>query len=111
MSEHYTTAIIVAAGDSTRMGYKLSKQLIPLCGRPAIAYTSARFRNAEMIDEIIVVCRPQDIDDIADIAFQFKLRSCASPPAARIAWKACARASAAATSARRIMRSMTARAC
>ncbi len=72
MSEHYTTAIIVAAGDSTRMGYKLSKQLIPLCGRPAIEYTLRAFQNCDMIDEIDIVTRPQDINDVAQIAFQFK---------------------------------------
>ena len=72
MSEHYTTAIIVAAGDSTRMGYKLSKQLIPLCGRPAIEYTLRAFQDCDMIDEIDIVTRPQDINDVAQIAFQFK---------------------------------------
>ena len=72
MSDIYTTAIIVAAGDSTRMGYKMSKQLIPLCGRPAIEYTLRAFQNCDMIDEIDIVTRPQDINDVAQIAFQFK---------------------------------------
>lgn len=72
MSEIYTTAIIVAAGDSTRMGYKMSKQLIPLCGRPAIEYTLRAFQDCNMIDEIDIVTRPQDINDVAQIAFQFK---------------------------------------
>lgn len=69
MSDRYTTAIIVAAGDSTRMGGKMSKQLIPLNGRPAIEYTLRAFQSCDLIDEIIVVARPQDIDDIAHIAF------------------------------------------
>ena len=72
MNEHFTTAIIVAAGNSTRMGYRMSKQLIPLCGRPAIEYTIRAFQNCSLIDEIIVVARPQDIDDIAHTAFSFK---------------------------------------
>lgn len=72
MSDIYTTAIIVAAGDSTRMGYKMSKQLIPLCGRPAIEYTLRAFQDCDMIDEIDIVTRPQDINDVAQIAFQFK---------------------------------------
>ena len=71
-SDRYTSAIIVAAGSSTRMGSRISKQLIPLCGRPAIEYTIRAFQDCDMIDEIIVVARPQDIDDIAHIAFSFK---------------------------------------
>ena len=72
MSDRYTTAIIVAAGDSTRMGYKISKQLIPLCGRPAIEYTLRAFQSCDEIREIIVVARSQDINDIAHTAFTFK---------------------------------------
>jgi len=70
-SDRYTSAIIVAAGSSTRMGGRISKQLIPLCGRPAIEYTVRAFQDCDMIDEIIVVARSQDIDDIAHIAFNF----------------------------------------
>lgn len=72
MSDRYTTAIIVAAGDSTRMGGKMSKQLIPLLGRPAIEYTLRAFQSCDEIREIIVVARPQDINDIAQTAFAFK---------------------------------------
>jgi 2-C-methyl-D-erythritol 4-phosphate cytidylyltransferase len=71
-SDRFTTAIIVAAGGSTRMGYRISKQLIPLCGRPAIEYTIRAFQDCDRIDEIIVVARPQDIEDIAHIAFNFQ---------------------------------------
>lgn len=72
MSDRYTTAVIVAAGDSTRMGYKMSKQLIPIGGRPAIEYTLRAFQNCDLIREIVVVARPQDINDIAQTAFTFK---------------------------------------
>lgn len=72
MSDRYTSAIIVAAGNSTRMGYRMSKQLIPLNGRPAIEYTIRAFQSCDLIDEIIVVARSQDIDDIAYTAFAFR---------------------------------------
>ena len=72
MSDRFTSAIIVAAGDSTRMGYKLSKQLIPLNGRAAIEYSLKAFQSCDAIDEIIVVARSSDIDDIAAIAFNFR---------------------------------------
>lgn len=70
--ERFTSAIIVAAGDSTRMGYKMSKQLIPINGHPAIEYTLKAFQQCDLIDEIIIVARSQDIDDIAHVAFNFK---------------------------------------
>lgn len=72
MAERFTSAIIVAAGDSTRMGYKLSKQLIPLNGRAAIEYTLRAFNDCSLIDEIIIVARSADIENIAHIAFSFK---------------------------------------
>ena len=72
MADRFTTAIVVAAGDSTRMGYKLSKQLIPLNGRPAIGYTLKAFQDCALIDEIVVAARPADIEDIAHIAFSFR---------------------------------------
>ena len=62
------SAIIVAAGGSTRMGTGDSKQFIPLCGKPAISYTLAAFQACALIDEIVVVSRAQDIDRIAQLA-------------------------------------------
>ena len=72
MADRFTSAIIVAAGNSTRMGYKLPKQLIPLNGRAAIEYTLKAFQSCSLIDEIIVVARSVDIEDIAHIAFEFR---------------------------------------
>ena len=54
-----TTAIIVAAGNSTRMG-KGCKQLILLQGKPVLFYTLSAFEQARLIDESILVCRKQE---------------------------------------------------
>jgi len=67
----FTSAIIVAAGNSTRMGRGISKQLIPINGRPAIDYTVRAFQDCDDIDEIIIVARSEDIDDVARIAFEY----------------------------------------
>lgn len=72
MAQHFTTAIIVAAGDSTRMGYKMSKQLIPIAGRPALEYTVRALQQSTLIDEIVIVARSKDIEDIGQIAFNFR---------------------------------------
>ena len=72
MADRFISAIIVAAGDSTRMGFKMSKQLITLNGHAAIEYTLTAFQDCPMIDEIIVVARACDIDEIAQVAFNFR---------------------------------------
>ncbi len=49
------TAIIVAAGDSRRMGF--DKLFATIAGRPVIAHTIHAFERAACVDEIIVVAR------------------------------------------------------
>ena len=49
------TAIIVAAGDSRRMGF--DKLFAMIAGRPVIAHTMDAFERAGCVDEIIVVTR------------------------------------------------------
>ena len=67
---NFVSAIIVAAGGSTRMGISDSKQFIPLLGKPAIAYTLTAFQSCALIDEIIVVCREQDMERIQEIVLE-----------------------------------------
>lgn len=64
----YVTAVVVAAGNSTRMGSRVSKQFIPLLGKPVIAYTLRAFEQAECVSEVVVVCRESDMPRIKDIA-------------------------------------------
>ncbi len=64
----FVSAIIVAAGGSTRMGTAGSKQFLPLLGKPAIAYTLRAFQDCALIDEIVVVCRAQDMELVQEIA-------------------------------------------
>lgn len=63
--DDFCTAVIVAAGNSQRMGR--DKIMMPLGGRPVIAYALSAFQKCEHIDEIIVVTRPERLQDIADI--------------------------------------------
>lgn len=67
-SKPYVTAIIVAAGNSTRMSGDISKQLIPLLGKPVIAYTFSAFEQADSITDVVVVCRECDMQDIKAVA-------------------------------------------
>lgn len=67
----YTSAILVAAGNSTRMGLPFSKQFIPLCGMYAIEHTVRAFQNCDEIDEIVIVARSEDIESIGALAFDY----------------------------------------
>jgi len=47
------TAVIVAAGRSTRMG--TDKQFLPLRGHPLVAYTVSKFQNCAAVNEVVLV--------------------------------------------------------
>lgn len=55
-----TTAIIVASGNSTRMGNGVSKQMMLLDGIPVVARTIMAFDRCEYINEIIVVAKEEE---------------------------------------------------
>ncbi len=57
------SAVLVAAGSSTRMG--TPKQWLPLCGKPVLAHTLAAFDACPAITEIVVVMRPEDEAPVA----------------------------------------------
>ena len=59
------TAIIVAAGDSRRMGF--DKLFAALAGKPVIAHTIRAFEDASSVDGIIVVAREDRHDEIKTI--------------------------------------------
>jgi 2-C-methyl-D-erythritol 4-phosphate cytidylyltransferase len=51
------SAIIVAAGQGTRMGPNMDKLFLEVCGAPVIAHTWERLDDVELIDEIVLVIR------------------------------------------------------
>lgn len=70
----YVTAIIVAAGNSSRMGQNSSKQLYNLCGIPVLIRTLLAFENAQTVDEVIVVARQEDILQISDLVNGYEIQ-------------------------------------
>ena len=52
-----TSAIIVAAGQGTRMGPGMDKLFLEVAGRPLVAHTWQRFDGAKCINEIVLVVR------------------------------------------------------
>jgi 2-C-methyl-D-erythritol 4-phosphate cytidylyltransferase len=62
MADGKVGAVICAAGTSTRMNSKMSKQLIPLWGRPLIAHTLNEFERSIRISEVVLVVNRGVID-------------------------------------------------
>lgn len=73
-----TSAVIVCAGNSTRMG-GVNKILLPLGDRLVIGVTMLAFEKCESVSEIIIVARKNDIPEIeseAEKAGITKLKTC-----------------------------------
>lgn len=64
---NFVTAVIVAAGNSTRMKGTISKQFIPLLSKPVIAHTLSAFEKAQTINEVVIVCRDCDRPQIEEL--------------------------------------------
>ena len=67
------SAIIVAAGQGTRMGPGVDKLFLEVAGRPIVAHTWQRFNDAPGIAEIILVVRDGLQSSFAELARAFKL--------------------------------------
>jgi 2-C-methyl-D-erythritol 4-phosphate cytidylyltransferase len=70
------TAIIVAAGDSRRMGF--DKLFATIAGRPVIAHTIHAFERAGCVGGIIVVAREDRLAEIKKIVRDEKLKKAQS---------------------------------
>lgn len=68
----HCSAVILAAGNSTRMGQ--DKSVLTLCGIPVIIRAILAFEQNELVDEIIVVTREESIQTSADLCANYGLR-------------------------------------
>ena len=66
-----TAAIIVAAGQGTRMGPGVDKLFLEVAGAPVVAHTWARFDGAACIDSIVIVVRPGMEQAFRELAAEF----------------------------------------
>ena len=61
----FCSAVVLAAGNSQRMGK--DKVLMPIGGAPVIAHTLKALQSSDRIDEIVIVTKYESIQEIADI--------------------------------------------
>ena len=57
----FTSAVIVAGGSSSRMGNGVSKQLMEICGVPAVVRSLLAFERTPEIKEVIVVAKSDEL--------------------------------------------------
>ncbi len=67
----FVSAVIVSAGNSTRMG-GVNKQFLELDGAPVIINTITAFQKSKIIDEIVIVTRESDIDDMIKLLEKYE---------------------------------------
>jgi 2-C-methyl-D-erythritol 4-phosphate cytidylyltransferase len=65
------TAIVLAAGRSTRMGGGPNKQFIELLGKPIVYYSLAALEECRAVDAVIVVRRPDCAQQAEQIVREF----------------------------------------
>lgn len=70
----YTTALILAAGSSTRMGKKISKQFLSVGGIPVLARTLIAYQKCPLIREIVVAARPEDHETVQALIEQYEIK-------------------------------------
>ncbi len=67
------SAIVCAAGSSTRMGGKVRKPYLTLRGKPILAWTLSALARLQPLTQIVLVTRPDDRAMALDCAAQAKL--------------------------------------
>lgn len=76
-TKHYTTALIAAAGMSTRMtdadGHPCAKQQLQVMGIPVLARTMLAYQAAQTVSEIVLIARREDFDAFIAMAREYRI--------------------------------------
>jgi 2-C-methyl-D-erythritol 4-phosphate cytidylyltransferase len=62
-----TAVVLLAAGSGSRVGAETNKVLLPLAGRPVLAWSLRTITALEYVDRLVVVHREEDRDVVADL--------------------------------------------
>lgn len=73
MDKNFVSAIIVAAGNSTRMGTGRPKIFEDILGIPSVVYTLNEFNICDLVNEIIIVCKEEHRDTIKNLIKENKI--------------------------------------
>lgn len=67
----FVSAVVLCAGNSTRMGDKVNKQLIMINDIPVVMYSVMAFENCDIVDEIVLVTKEEMLGDINAMVREF----------------------------------------
>ena len=68
-----TAAVIVCAGSSTRMGSKVNKLLAVIDDKPVAVHTLLAYQSCKLINEIIVVTKPELINKFKELSYRYNI--------------------------------------
>ena len=68
------TALVLAAGRSTRMGGGANKQFIELLGKPLLYYSLAAFEACAAVEAVILVRRPEETAQAEGVVQEYGFR-------------------------------------
>lgn len=69
----FVSAILVCAGSSVRMG-GVDKMFIPIGGKNAIIWSALAFERSEVIDEIVIVTKNENIEPVNKLISAYHIR-------------------------------------
>jgi 2-C-methyl-D-erythritol 4-phosphate cytidylyltransferase len=72
-----TVAIVPAAGSGNRMGRDVSKQYLSLGGRPLLVHTLKVFEECPLVDALLVVVPPQDVEFVRTVLAPWDMKKVA----------------------------------
>ena len=58
----FVSAIILAAGEGSRMKADITKQKMDICGKSILWHTVSRFCECDLVNSVIIVCRPEETE-------------------------------------------------
>ena len=73
----YCTAVVAAAGSSSRMGEGINKLLEPLDGTPVLARTLMALQRAQRVDAVVIAAREADILLFSELCRTYGISKCA----------------------------------
>ena len=88
-----TVAVVLGAGQGTRMGAERNKVFLPLGGTPILAHAIGAFERCLEIDDILLVAHPHELAECRDLARRYelhKVRQIVAGGATRHASESCA---------------------
>ncbi len=74
MNKVKCTALIVAAGNSSRMESLGNKQFLRLLGMPVLAHTIKAFEGASLVDNVIIVTKEDLIKDVSALKEEYNFK-------------------------------------